>query len=148
MKVLPDPNRGLYTLLEPLKVVIEPRPDYFPRLSANPGYKYGFAVPEDFSWDGASIPRVAWSAIGFTPFHPRLMRASCIHDYLYTIKKGSRRDADELFQKILIEDGVMEHAAGTMYRAVRNFGSYIWKDEEDLRREAELLEIQEAKADN
>lgn len=88
-------------------------------------------VPIRFAWDGASIPRAVWSTLGYSPFHPAVMRASCVHDHLYTVRTGTRRAADELFREILIEDGVQEHVAAMMFAAVRQFGVLTWEDDED-----------------
>ena len=134
MKVRPVPEKGLYELLEPLR--------YLWNLD------YSMEVPVGFEWNGASIPRAAWTALGITPFDPRVMRASCVHDWFYTLQNGSRRAADELFRKMLIEDGISEPDSYVMYLAVRQFGTAYWKDAEDLRREEELLEIQNSKANN
>lgn len=112
MIVRPIPELGLYELVEPL---------IYP----------GVEVPAGFQFDGASFPRVTWTPLGYTPFHPRVMRGGGTHDHLYTVRTGTRRAADELFRAILIEDGVPEDDAAMMFAAVRQFGINIWTDAED-----------------
>ena len=112
MIVRPRPDIGRYELLEDL---------VYP----------GGVVLAGFTWDGASVPRAAWSALGYTPFHPRLMRGSCVHDDLYGRRIGTRRDADSMFRRLIIEDGVTSMEARSMYAAVRQFGIHTWRDAED-----------------
>lgn len=115
----PTVKKTLYDLVD--EVVIES-----PRLEAP------LIIPAGYRFDGASIPRAAWSAIGYTPFHPRVVGAALPHDFLYE-QEGpcSRRVADDIFLDILLEDGVPESDALLMYRAVRTFGRMFWLDEED-----------------
>lgn len=114
MQVEPLPARGRYRLLSPLVCAV-------------------CVVPYGFEWDGASIPRAAWSVLGYTPFHPDLMRASCVHDYLYRERIGTRRAADALFRDLVIADGVPADTAALLYAAVRQFGVHTWRDAEDAR---------------
>ena len=46
------------------------------------GRTYTILIPKGFIWDGASIPRVAWSLIGATNGGPMLL-PSLLHDVLY-----------------------------------------------------------------
>ena len=39
-------------------------------------------VPKGLRYDGASIPEAAWQ-LTYTPFHPDVMAASVIHDWLW-----------------------------------------------------------------
>lgn len=110
--VSPDPRSTTYRLVTP--VTLE-----------------GHQIPAEFHWDGASIPRISWTTLGFTPFHPKVMRASLLHDFLYSQEIGARKEADALFHKLLLADGVPEGAADLMFAAVRTFGSVVWRDAED-----------------
>lgn len=47
----------------------------------NVTYEYRFIIPKDYTWDGASIPRIFWRIIG-SKTDPRFMIASMIHDVL------------------------------------------------------------------
>lgn len=90
-------------------------------------------IPAGFEFDGASIPRFAWSVIG-SPFHPRLMTASVFHDWLYyTHQLGSRLDADDWLLRLMLRSGVGAARANTIYSAVRAFGGgYYENDDDDL----------------
>ncbi len=44
-------------------------------------YTYSFTVPQYYTWDGASIPRLFWRLIG-PKTEPKFMIASMIHDVL------------------------------------------------------------------
>lgn len=85
-------------------------------------------VPPGFEWDGASIPRAGWTALGITPYHPRVLRASLVHDWLYRQREGTRESADESFYRVLREDGLDAARALVMWRAVRRFGGLTWPD--------------------
>jgi len=85
-------------------------------------------VPKFFQFDGASIPPAAWQVIG-TPFDPRFMMASVFHDWIYHTHQVSKDDADDLFHKRLIKDGVNKVRAWLMLEAVENFGSSYWEND-------------------
>jgi hypothetical protein len=81
----------------------------------------GVHVPAGFEWDGASIPRFLWRIVD-SPFQPDLMVPSLVHDYLYSQGDKSgyiREQADKLFKKLLIANGVDEDLAKTMYAGVK-----------------------------
>ena len=81
----------------------------------------GVKIAKGFEWDGASIPKLFWTEIG-SPFSPKFMAPSMVHDYLYVVgdKSGySRKEADKLFKKLLIANGVSKELAETMYAGVR-----------------------------
>lgn len=85
---------------------------------------YSILIEEGFLWNGASIPRPLWSIVG-SPFDPRFMRASAVHDALYQYGSQigvTRLEADEVFFALLLEDGVSKKRAMAMYQAVRWFG--------------------------
>jgi hypothetical protein len=93
------------------------------------------SVYEGFKWNGASIPSPFWPLIG-SPFNPKFMVASMVHDYLYRTRKACdiygrtihRKEADKIFKKLLIHDGVDLELAETMYTAVRLGGQNSWKE--------------------
>ena len=102
VEVEPVPEHNKYKLLK--SVIVE-----------------GVKIPKDFEWDGASIPRIFWEEIG-SPFSPKFMVPSLVHDYLYSVGTSSglnRRQADKLFKKLLLANGVDESLAETMYTGVR-----------------------------
>ena len=81
----------------------------------------GVKVPALFTWDGESVPGFLWPIIG-SPFELRFMVPSMVHDYLYGMGDASgftRKQADRLFKKLLMANGVDEERADTMYSGVR-----------------------------
>lgn len=88
-------------------------------------------VPKGFIFDGASIPRAAWSVLGYTPFHPQVILAALVHDWLYLNHQCSRAEADLIFKILLLKNGVDPHAAEQMYLAVRSAGWLFWRHSEN-----------------
>ncbi len=99
-------------------------------------------VPEGFTHDFASVPRVLWSLVA--PFDLGL--ASIFHDWLYrhageVVTLGrptggsdwepidtpwTRRDADRLFARIMREQGVSKLRRRSAFLAVQRFGRAGW----------------------
>lgn len=85
-----------------------------------------FIVPKDFITDLASVPRVMWSL--YPPNDSRTIRASIIHDYLYSgVAKITRREADTILFDALISQGVSKYTAFKYWAAVRLFGRSHFK---------------------
>lgn len=82
-----------------------------------------FEVPIDFVTDFASVPRFLWSIVG--PYG-RHTRAAVLHDWLYSSKIVSRREADALFRRAMRELGVVGWRRWGMWAAVRLFGWTAW----------------------
>ena len=83
-------------------------------------------IKHGFEWDGASIPRWAWSIAG----HPKdddVIVPSLFHDGLYSSKLVSRWKADRIFYKLLRREGVGRFKANYMFWAVRVGGSKGYK---------------------
>lgn len=59
----------------------------------------------------------AWAS----PLDGRFLAVYCLHDYLYTTGILSRGDADKLLKKGLVEAGMGETKARTIYTAVNMF---------------------------
>lgn len=78
--------------------------------------KYTIYVSEGFVWDGASIPRELWEAVGCPMDFPF---SSCIHDALYRSHLLSRKEADKVFHSVLLSTGVNQVKAKAMYLGVR-----------------------------
>ena len=114
-KVEPIPGRDMFGVTEDYSVV---------------SLAEKITVPEFFITDGASIPMFAWQ-IMYTPFHPDVMAAAVVHDWLYTNHQCSRKMADLIFKDILIANGVDESKADLMYKAVRIGGRAAWKMTEE-----------------
>jgi Protein of unknown function (DUF1353) len=93
---------------------------------------YDIWVPEGFIYDGASIPSYFWDAV-YTPFTPKVMRGALVHDWLYYthhVQKEpvSRKIADDIFKKALVEDGIESLKATMIYLAVRFWGRFHWEN--------------------
>jgi hypothetical protein len=104
-------------------------------------------IPSGFTYDGASVPRIAWTVSGLRP--DGLIRASAlVHDWIYRHKgklpNGSqqylddigiwqdvygfwtRKDADRLFARIMREAGVYKCKRRMAYRSACMFGRFAW----------------------
>lgn len=94
-------------------------------------------VPTGFVTDLASIPRVVWTLIGWTPdgLH---RNAAIVHDFIYQ-RRGrvpaiyisparffSRKECDQVFKEAMLSLGVSKIKANIMYGAVRTFGWLAW----------------------
>jgi len=88
-------------------------------------------VPKYFRYDGASIPAPAWQ-LTFSPFHPDVMLPSLIHDWVFYNHQINRDALDEIFYRLLRDNGVNYLKANTMWAAVRATGGIFWdNDDED-----------------
>lgn len=106
------------------------------------GIDYRIVVPKDFEYDGASVPRIAWSLIGLRP-SGLISAASCVHDMMYqrggrlrsnyekldsnrlwqvVNARWTRLAADRLFGRMLREAGISRTKRVLAYKAVRWFG--------------------------
>jgi hypothetical protein len=102
------------------------------------------SLPVGYVWDGASVPRVAWSVIGLTPWG-LTDGPSLAHDPLYRSRGGviiepgvvlcdehgdcatiDRREADWLFWSLFVYAGINNARAATAYGVVRAFGNRHW----------------------
>ena len=112
------------------------------------GNSYKITVPAGFIFDGASVPRIAWTISGIRP--DGLIRAAAlIHDWIYhydgLLPEGShqyldedniwkniygrwkRKDADRIFARIMREAGMSKFKRRAAYLAVRMFGGFRWR---------------------
>ena len=83
-------------------------------------------VNPGFDFDGASIPKALWSAVG-SPMTGGYQRAGCLHDALYASEWFARDVCDKLFLEAMESDGVSWIKRNLMYNAVRAFGWTVWK---------------------
>ncbi|PML80075.1 DUF1353 domain-containing protein [Enterovibrio norvegicus] len=89
-------------------------------------------VPKYFRYDGASIPAPAWQAT-FTPFHPDVMMPALVHDWLYYNHQVEIELVDDIFYRLLRDNGVDNLRANLMWGAVKAAGRFFWEnDKEDL----------------
>lgn len=80
-------------------------------------------VPAGFVSDLSSIP---WGFQWLIPKGGPKAAAAIVHDYLYQTGKVSRKEADEIFLKIMREQEVAAWKRYAMYGAVRLFGSNFY----------------------
>ena len=80
------------------------------------------------SWDGASIPRWAWSVIGH-PLQDEFRWASFWHDKLCERAEciEDRTLADAVFLALLRDAGVGKWRRLAMWSAVRFYGVFLWR---------------------
>ncbi len=88
-----------------------------------------FTIPAGFESDGVSVPRFFWRIIS-PPIDPRTIRAGVVHDWIYRHQPAgwTRRRADAVFRRILIEDGVERWRAWLAWAGVRIGGGKAWED--------------------
>ena len=80
----------------------------------------GHTIPKGFTSDFATIPRIAWTAIGYHPFSEEVRKASLLHDFLISTGKAGGK-TDRLFRQQLINDGVPARKAKFMCWCVRKY---------------------------
>jgi hypothetical protein len=89
---------------------------------------------KDLRWDGASIPRALWTAVG-SPMTGCYRWASMVHDECYKHadeyigRSVTRKDADRMFHDGCRAKGIGRAKSATMYYALRWFGKR-WSDAE------------------
>lgn len=108
------------------------------------GHNRILSIPAGYVWDGASVPRAAWSIIGLTPWG-LTDGPSLAHDEPYRSKGGrklsegctltdekgnkvviDRAEADWVFLEACKFAGINRARAGLAYGIVRTFGSIHW----------------------
>ncbi len=83
-------------------------------------------VNEGFIFDGGSSPSWSWSFLSLHPLSEGVIQAALIHDYLYSSKIVSRKEADDIFFAILKDQSIENHKSLVMWIAVRVFGGSAW----------------------
>ena len=101
------------------------------------GLKYFFQVPVGFHTDLASIPPLFKPLFGTWGKHTA---AAIVHDCFYSYRAGTREMADDLFEALMVADGVDRDDARTMAFAVRLGGQAAWESE-DVRPAVEVLRL-------
>ena len=89
-------------------------------------------IPIGFLFDGASIPRFAWSFIG-SPAGPYLL-AALIHDILFMLQLPSFEFANEFFHDVMVRLKIKWARRSLMYAAVKYAGkkAYYGSDERGI----------------
>ncbi|MCH7329551.1 DUF1353 domain-containing protein [Acinetobacter modestus] len=96
-----------FRLLKPIKYVDQ--------------YGETWTTPTGYETDGASIPRVAWTAVG-SPFTGKYLRSAIIHDYACDKKEKDWKKVHRTFYEAMLVDGVPLQQAKIMYAAVYHKG--------------------------
>jgi hypothetical protein len=80
-----------------------------------------YTIPTGFKTDLASIPRPIWPII--SPAYSKLIRPAIIHDWNYSTSKNlyTRKQCDQIFYQMLIDEGLNRPTAWLIYYAVRSF---------------------------
>lgn len=78
----------------------------------------GYRIPRGFLWDGASIPTIFVTPLFLKPFDHRIREASLLHDFMYVEGMG-RKNADDVFREICIENGLDRFRARVMWAGLR-----------------------------
>jgi hypothetical protein len=86
------------------------------------------AIPEGYSWDGASIPRACWSIMGH-PLEADLRLASLVHDWHceHATDEAERMVGDALFLLLLRQAGLPRWRRLAMWAAVRLYAVFFWR---------------------
>ena len=93
----------------------------FATVSHFDGVVHWVDIPVGYEFDGASIPRFAWSIIG-APFEPDFIKAACVHDWYCEHTPDdyqSRVIGDAVFFKLLRDAGVPKWRRTLMFLGVR-----------------------------
>ena len=92
-----------------------------------------FKIPEGFTFDLASIPRLMWVVPGFAPFELSTA-APLLHDFIYRYRGLMpvgviiyRAQADRFFRLIMAEEGVGRVRRNLAWLAVRVGGWISWR---------------------
>jgi hypothetical protein len=93
-------------------------------------YVFGMIqIPAGFIFDLASVPRMLWWLIA--PFELSIV-GPLLHDYLYRVdgaREGyTRKQVDELFERLMYLEGISGWRRRAAYRAVRVFGGGSWRE--------------------
>jgi len=91
--------------------------------------KYGnieITVPAYFLFDGASIPWFGWLST-YTPFHPDVMAAAIVHDWLFLTHQVDIEMANQIFYDRLILNGAGKFKSKLMFKAVSIGAKQFWE---------------------
>lgn len=84
-------------------------------------------IPQGFTTDGASIPRVGQILTGWDPWEPPQRWAAICHDWCYTQAGITKRFADDAFKAVLISEGATVWQRTVMHAAVVLFGGSAYR---------------------
>lgn len=89
--------------------------------------RHEILIPEGYSFDGASIPRVLWPLLGH-PFSDELVLPCCVHDWYceHSWNYHDRLIGDAVLLSLLARQGVSRWRRIMMYFGVRLFSIFRW----------------------
>lgn len=85
-----------------------------------------FTIPKDYTWDGATIPRMFWRLIG-SKTDSKFLIPSLLHDYMcenHNVVDNNRYLADKVFERLLYVSGVPAFNRWLMFHSVDNFQKF------------------------
>ena len=83
-------------------------------------------VPRGFVSDGASMPRIAWRALGH-PFDYDYLYEAILHDYLYRYQDVDRATADRVLY-IMLKGKISGARRRAIYWGLRIGGGVAWRE--------------------
>ena len=87
-----------------------------------------FTILRGFWWDGASIPRAAWTLVGH-PWSRDIAPGALIHDLLYVCKLFTREHTDDILYEVNKYNNMGWAKNKLVYGSVRAFGGSHWNQQ-------------------
>lgn len=81
-------------------------------------------VPKGFRTDFASVPRIPFA---YMLTGGKANAASVLHDWFYSTRAISRKQADDLFYEAILASGHSQWTAWLMWLGVRVGGGWTWR---------------------
>ena len=85
---------------------------------------FTYIVPEGFITDFASVPKIP---VIYQILHDKAKVSAIFHDWLYSEKPCTRREADLAFLEAMEEEGLNFPTRMVMYKGVRIGGWAYWR---------------------
>lgn len=85
---------------------------------------FTYVVPEGFLTDFASVPKIP---VIYQLLHDKAKVSAIFHDWLYSEKPCTRREADLAFLEAMEEEGLNFPTRMAMYKGVRLGGWAYWR---------------------
>lgn len=92
-------------------------------------HSYGFTIPKDYCYDGASIPRLFWRIVG-APTDNKFLIAALIHDYLcenHHLIMNDRNFSTNVFNALLEVSDVNKFQRYLMKHSVNLYQKWFCK---------------------
>lgn len=95
-------------------------------------FEYSFVIPQYYTWDGASIPRIFWRLIG-SKTSPNFMIASMVHDILcenHAYINNDRYLSTIVLEKLCKQGGTGAFRRWAIKHSVDNYQKIVggWKN--------------------